>query len=377
VGSLTQFDLGALIAKYGLLHFVETGTGRGESLAHAARFMFRTLCSCEVEPSLADAASKAFESDSRITVHRVDSETFLSVVCDLIPREEPILFWLDAHFPGADYGLKGYGAETDPARRLPLSRELSILSGLRGCRDVVIADDLRIWLDGAFGHGNAPAGIRHLLPRRRDAGFFADILGATHAVSFDYRHEGYAVMTPLDVAPPTLLGADTLATLLRLAKSAPKGDFVEVGVYKGGTAWHLSRLAKTRGCRLHLFDTFEGIPERDVEDDVHGIGDFADVSLDAVRTAVPDAEYHAGVFPATMPESFGPVAFVHVDCDQYRCAAAVIERFMPLLVEGGTMLFDDYDATAGVRKAVDDALGGRIELTAQGKAYFVKETVCV
>lgn len=197
MGALAHFDLPALIAKYGVLHFVETGTGKGEGLAHAVRFRFSTLRSCDILSVLADSVAVIFRSDHRVMVQAQESASFLHDVCVLIPEDEPILFWLDAHFPGADYGMHDYGYATDDARRLPLLTELAMIIENRPAgKDVVLVDDLRIWVDGAFGSGNLPATVRPFCPRQRDASFFGRVFGATHDVRFDYAQEGYVVLTP-------------------------------------------------------------------------------------------------------------------------------------------------------------------------------------
>ena len=171
-------------------------------------------------------------------------------------------------------------------------------------------------------------------------------------------------------APPSLLHADSIATMLNLARDTPRrGCFVEVGVYRGGSAWHLARLAREQGRALHLFDTFSGIPEAGPFDREHRVGDFSDTSLAAVRLAIPDAVFHVGMFPGTMPAAFGTVAFVHVDCDQYATCREAIATFMPLLAGSGVMLFDDYGCTSGVTRAVEEAFGEDFYLTAQGKAW--------
>jgi O-methyltransferase len=173
--------------------------------------------------------------------------------------------------------------------------------------------------------------------------------------------------------PPSLLASETIAALLTLAETTPPGAFVELGVYRGGSAWHLAQLARWQGRALHLFDTFSGIPEAGPFDREHSIGDFADTSLDAVRRAVPDAVFHVGVFPNTMPGDLKEIAFVHVDCDQYTACVAAIKIFMPLLVSKGIILFDDYGCTSGVTRAVEEMFGfGGFNLTAQGKAWVRK-----
>ena len=179
------------------------------------------------------------------------------------------------------------------------------------------------------------------------------------------------------VAPPSLLHPDSIASMLALAEATPRGAFVEVGVYRGGSAWHLAALARRQERALHLFDTFTGIPECCERDWPHKAGDFGDASLYAVRAAVPTAVFHVGVFPRTLDDRefrLSGVAFAHIDCDQYACARAAIELLPPLMRLGGVMLFDDYGITSGVTEAVEELfLPREIRRTAQGKAYHVAE----
>jgi hypothetical protein len=176
------------------------------------------------------------------------------------------------------------------------------------------------------------------------------------------------VFHPLDPRY-TLFGTPRKETMLRLAETTPPGCFVEFGVYQGGSAWRLARLAEAQGRACHLFDTFCGMPYQSAIDPIP-VGHLGDVDLDAVKRLIPTAIFHVGVFPETMTD-IGSLAFAHIDCDQYQSCVAAIERFIPLLVEHGIMLFDDYNVTPGVRKAVDDAFGAALHLTREGKAYVV------
>ena len=154
--------------------------------------------------------------------------------------------------------------------------------------------------------------------------------------------------------------AFTLYTLARQALSVP-GDFLEAGVYRGGTARLLRLLLDgERGERkLHLFDTFAGMPETDPERDLHKAQDFADTSVSAVSAFVgtePWLEYH----PGFIPDSFRGheqrrFAFAHVDVDIYRSIYDCCEFIYPRLNNGGLMLFDDYGVAScpGARAAVD------------------------
>ena len=40
--------------------------------------------------------------------------------------------------------------------------------------------------------------------------------------------------------PISCISKHNIEALLKYANKAPLGDFVEIGVYKGGSAWHLN-----------------------------------------------------------------------------------------------------------------------------------------
>jgi len=199
MGTLRRFDLPSLIDRYGLLHFVETGTGSGEGLDYATQNAFLDCHSCEIERDLAKKAQHKHLHDPTMCVWNLPSAQFLEDVLPTIPKGEPILFWLDAHFPGADYGIRSYGAGPEE-QRLPLKAELDLIRQWRPLgHDVILVDDLRIWIDGPFAHGGLPANVRPFCPKQRDASFFGNMFGTTHDVNFLYAEEGYVTLFPKDL----------------------------------------------------------------------------------------------------------------------------------------------------------------------------------
>src|ERR1051326_3789531 len=80
----------------------------------------------------------------------------------------------------------------------------------------------------------------------------------------------------------SLVTADRAWVLYSLALQASSvaGDFWECGVYRGGTAHLLAEVLTRENARkkLHLFDTFTGMPETDPTKDLHQPGDFANTS---------------------------------------------------------------------------------------------------
>jgi asparagine synthase (glutamine-hydrolysing) len=65
-----------------------------------------------------------------------------------------------------------------------------------------------------------------------------------------------------------------------------------------------------------------------------------------------------GLFQDTMHFA-EPVALAHVDGDWYESVMTCLTRLDPVLVPGGVMVIDDYDAWSGCRAAVDEFLGTR------------------
>lgn len=128
------------------------------------------------------------------------------------------------------------------------------------------------------------------------------------------------------------------------------GDFAECGVYKGGTAFLIAYAQYDRGIqdkRLHLFDTFTGMPaEAGKDPSKHRENDFGDISLPAIRKYLQDFPFIA-FCSGFIPETFKTVkdrkfAFVHVDVDLYQTAKDCCNFFYDRMVQGGVMIFDDY-----------------------------------
>lgn len=134
----------------------------------------------------------------------------------------------------------------------------------------------------------------------------------------------------------------------------PEGDYVECGVYRGGTAMIIAGNMNPSS-KLFLFDSFEGHAEPTEFDNAktHPKGNYADTSIAVARACCPNAEVYAGFIPS----QFHHVAdrkfrFVNIDVDHYLPTRASIEFFLPRLVKGGIMRFDDLCDPLGCPGAV-------------------------
>jgi hypothetical protein len=164
----------------------------------------------------------------------------------------------------------------------------------------------------------------------------------------------------------TPLEAIQLFSLVR-ATAKLGGCMAEVGVYRGGSA-RLIREADTSRT-LHLFDTFEGLPEPAAIDTKLLWGRFRkgqfSWSLEDVRNYLADCarvHFHPGLFPATgkavKDEKF---SFVHSDVDLYSSTRGVLEFFYSRLLRGGILVSHDFATCRGVREAMEEFFKHRPE----------------
>ena len=145
------------------------------------------------------------------------------------------------------------------------------------------------------------------------------------------------------------------------AQSKLDGAMAEVGVYQGCSAKLIS--VASAGRALHLFDTFDGLPEPDVAERQHLRRSQYRSSLSSVRSFLsqePGVVFHPGCFPATAAgledERF---SFVHLDVDLKSSTRACLEFFHPRMVPGGVIMTHDYSFLDGVREAFAEFLVGR------------------
>lgn len=172
------------------------------------------------------------------------------------------------------------------------------------------------------------------------------------------------------VGAQSLIDRQRLERLVSVSRTALslklKGDVAEVGVYKGGSALTLAEAFDSSKKTLYLFDTFEGIPYSDSRIDGHKQGDFNDVSFESTTKLFADyeAEIRKGIFPKTTQGLENKLfCCVHIDTDVYQSIKDCIEFFYPRLVDGGFLVFDDWEwqYCRGVKKAIEEYFGDRIE----------------
>lgn len=134
-----------------------------------------------------------------------------------------------------------------------------------------------------------------------------------------------------------------------------EGDIAEVGVYKGGSS---RIICEVKGSRpLHLFDTFEGLPEVDEIDSIFQKGQYAE-SYENVKRYLENYSniyFYKGIFPLTSDSVKNKkFSFVNLDVDLYKSTLDCLNFFYPRMSKGGIIILHDYIYATGVKKAVDE-----------------------
>ncbi|HBE90431.1 MAG: hypothetical protein A3E37_01450 [Candidatus Andersenbacteria bacterium RIFCSPHIGHO2_12_FULL_46_9] len=156
---------------------------------------------------------------------------------------------------------------------------------------------------------------------------------------------------------PILFKPSELALIYYFAQSQQtcSGDYAEVGVYRGSSAKTICAAKGTK--RLHLFDTFDGLPtSRDIDRRFSPHMFSSSASDVKIRLAsYPNIHIYQGIFPASAaPVTDKTFAFVHLDVDVFQSTIAALQFFYPRLAPQGILLTHDYSSAAGVKKAFDN-----------------------
>ena len=131
-GPLSQLAI-ALAKQFGIRHFVETGTFRGQTTRWAAG-CFERVTTLEMNEQFYLEACASLSPLGNVEVMKGDSaETLQHVVSAL---DGPALFWLDAHSGGGFFAAEDY---------CPLLRELQAIN-TSPTQHVILIDDARAFL---------------------------------------------------------------------------------------------------------------------------------------------------------------------------------------------------------------------------------------
>lgn len=163
--------------------------------------------------------------------------------------------------------------------------------------------------------------------------------------------------------------------LNRILERKIDGGVVEFGCYLGDTSIHLARaISNFPEKRLYVYDSFEGLPEKTVQDKSTLGESFIAGELYASKKQfiknlqkanVPMPIIKKAWFSDIENDEVPPeIAFAFLDGDYYSSIKDSFKLIENKLAPGSTIIIDDYgnDALPGAKRAVDEWLQSHINL---------------
>jgi hypothetical protein len=193
------------------------------------------------------------------------------------------------------------------------------------------------------------------------------------------------------VRPFTMTSPERIATIVHSVRYVTRnkipGDFVECGVWKGGSAMAAGLTfldAKADSRSLWLYDTYEGMSQPTDSDESYE-GQSAEKLLDSESIDDPSSVWCRAEFeevkenvlsigyseksihfvkgrveetiPRVMPDE---ISILRLDTDWYESTKHELKHLYPRLRPGGVLIIDDYGYWKGSRKAVDEYFADEI-----------------
>ncbi len=185
------------------------------------------------------------------------------------------------------------------------------------------------------------------------------------------------------VKPFTMTSLERVVSVVQATKyivaNCIKGDFVECGVWQGGSMMAACLTLLNLGIsdrQFYLYDTFEGMSEP-TDEDVQFDGKQAAAMMNAAKTETDkwcyaDLESVAenlkstgypmdkiqmikgkveDTIPATLPSE---IAMLRLDTDWYESTRHELVHLYPNLAKNGILIIDDYGHWKGSKQATDE-----------------------
>lgn len=202
------------------------------------------------------------------------------------------------------------------------------------------------------------------------------------------RKRGFVLMRPLPFEPErrmsgldwpffgyTMTGHKRMdnieACVTSVLEDKIPGDFIETGVWRGGSVMLMKALLDKHGVtdrKVWCADSFEGLPPANATDrEIDPMSDFSDRDFLSVSQEQVEANFKRfglldenvkflkGWFCDTLPTApVDQLAILRLDGDLYESTMDALTNLYPKLSPGGYLIIDDYASWAGCRKAIDE-----------------------
>lgn len=189
----------------------------------------------------------------------------------------------------------------------------------------------------------------------------------------------------LQCKPYTMTSIERMYALYKgveyVVKNNIPGDFVECGVWKGGSSMLIALTLMKFGVndrKIWMYDTFEGMSEPGEEDkdpiggNAHDIwlklknedksgwcvSSLEEVKNNLLSTNYPNSLLHyiVGMVENTIQVNLPSenVSLLRLDTDWYMSTKHEMDYLFPRLVKNGILIIDDYGHWEGAKKAIDE-----------------------
>ncbi|HMN32685.1 MAG: class I SAM-dependent methyltransferase [Chitinophagaceae bacterium] len=191
----------------------------------------------------------------------------------------------------------------------------------------------------------------------------------------------YTICKPYTMTSPERMFALYKAVEYVVKNNIP-GDFVECGVWKGGSSMMIALTLLKFGVNnrsIWMYDTYEGM-SAPTENDADKSGTSAEEllsksskqdqasvwcysGLDEVKANLKSTNYPLdlihfvkGKVEDTIPQkvSENEIALLRLDTDWYESTKHEMEYLYPKLIHKGVLIIDDYGHWVGAKKAIDE-----------------------
>ena len=203
MGSISAFNLNYYIDSHNCEIYVETGTGIAECLTYAIKHPFKNFYSIELDEDLVKQAKLKISQNNVEIINNYSTKALIDLLPNLSECKS-IFFFLDAHFPGADFHKITYEESIRKYMNdaLPLEEEVDIILSKRDIsNDVFIIDDWFLYQPELKYEASNTVNWEYK-PLQEELGLITNgnsiikKFEKTHNYTVNPRHQGYLILTP-------------------------------------------------------------------------------------------------------------------------------------------------------------------------------------
>lgn len=188
---------------------------------------------------------------------------------------------------------------------------------------------------------------------------------------------------------------ENLCEALELTKSV-EGDFVEVGVFRGGSALTAMNYIREQGSqrKAWLLDTFDGFNYQEARESAdifwagtHGLNGTVSVKKQLTELlsgiGVPFELVESNICASELPAGIRKIAVANVDVDMYEATLAALAKCAQRLAPGGIIICEDpastpalYGAYLAMQEFLEGSAGKQfMPVFKQGQYFLINRAV--